>query len=65
MPSPPGSSRQFLPDGSNLPWVVHALEEANKERFDHWIDHFRTAIPDLKTVSTVTRPEDKLQVYSR
>ncbi len=58
-PSPPGSPRQFLPDGSNLPWVVHALEEGSPERFSKWIGHFRTAIPDLKTVSTVERPEDR------
>lgn len=58
-PSPPGSPRQFLPDGSNLPWVVHELQEKDATRFDRWIEHFRTAIPDLKTVSTVERPEDR------
>ena len=58
-PSPPGSPRQFLPDGSNLPWVVHELQEKDPVRFDRWIAHFRTAIPDLKTVSTVERPEDR------
>jgi len=58
-PSPPGSPRQFLPDGSNLPWVVHELQEKDPARFARWIAHFRTAIPDLKTVSTVERPEDR------
>lgn len=58
-PSPPGSPRQFLPDGSNLPWVVHELQEREPDRFARWIEHFRTAIPDLKTVSTVERPEDR------
>ena len=58
-PSPPGSPRQFLPDGSNLPWVVHELQERDPGRFARWIEHFRTAIPDLKTVSTVERPEDR------
>lgn len=58
-PSPPGSPRHFLPDGSNLPWVVHALQEREPARFQQWIEHFRTAIPDLRTVSTVERPEDR------
>jgi len=58
-PSPPGSPRRFLPDGSNLPWVVHELQEKDPTRFARWIAHFRTAIPDLKTVSTVERPEDR------
>jgi hypothetical protein len=57
-PSPPGSPREFLPDGSNLPWVVQALKESREDQFRRWIAHFRTAIPDLKTVSTVSRPED-------
>lgn len=58
-PSPPGSPRRFLPDGSNLPWVVQELQDKNPDRFARWIKHFRTAIPDLKTVSTVERPEDR------
>ncbi len=58
-PSPPGSPLHFLPDGSNLPWVVSDLKERDPSRFDRWIEHFRTAIPDLKTVSTVERPEDR------
>ncbi len=57
-PSPPGSPRQFLPDGSNLPWVVQGLKDADPARFDRWVAHFRTAIPDLKTIHTMSRPED-------
>jgi hypothetical protein len=58
-PSAPGSPRRFLPDGSNLPWVVHELKERRPEKFELWVDHFRTAIPDLKSVSTVEREEDR------
>lgn len=58
-PSAPGSPRHFLPDGSNLPWVVHALEQADAERFRRWVAHLRTAITDLRSVSTVERPEDR------
>ncbi|MCL4210657.1 MAG: AAA family ATPase [Phycisphaeraceae bacterium] len=58
-PSPPGSPRHFLPDGSNLPWVVHELETRDRDRFARWIEHFRTAIPDLRTVTTIEREEDR------
>lgn len=32
LPSPPGRARGFLPDGSNLPWVVHTLEREHSGR---------------------------------
>jgi predicted ATPase len=57
-PSSPGAPRHFLPDGSNLPWVVHALQQNHPGRFVDWIRHFQTAIPDLHTISTHSRAED-------
>ncbi|MBI5432347.1 MAG: AAA family ATPase [Planctomycetes bacterium] len=57
-PSPPGSARHFLPDGSNLPWVIEALR-ADRSRFEGWIRHLQTALPDLVDVTTVERPEDR------
>lgn len=59
-PSPPGTTDSFLPDGSNLAWVVQTLNKAKtRDRFDRWLEHVRTALPELKTVRTVERPEDK------
>lgn len=58
-PSPPGSPRRFVPDGSNLPWVVRDLEENAPDRLRDWIDHIRTALPDVKSIRTVERPEDR------
>lgn len=58
-PSPPGSPRQFQPDGSNLPLVVNDLEERAPERLQEWIAHLRTALPDLEGIRTVERPEDR------
>lgn len=57
-PSPPGSSKAFLPDGSNLPWVIGALRE-DSQRFSRWIEHIQTALPDVKDVQVVERPEDR------
>ncbi len=58
-PSPPGSPRRFVPDGSNLPWVIHDLEEREPQRLQEWVQHVRTALPDLQSIRTVERPEDR------
>ena len=58
--SPPNRGRAFSPDGSNLPWVIHGLEEsANKERLEWWVEHVQTALPDLESIRTVERPDDR------
>lgn len=58
-PSPPGSPRRFQPDGSNLPWVVQDLGHRAPDRLQQWVAHVRTALPDLKSIRTVERPEDR------
>lgn len=58
-PSPPGQPRGFSRDGSNLPWVIWQLEQQAPERFQQWISHLRTALPDLETLRTVEREEDR------
>jgi predicted ATPase len=57
--SPPGQGRVFLPDGSNLPWVVADFQRKDPGRFDEWIAHVRTALPDLDTIRTVERDDDR------
>jgi predicted ATPase len=56
--SPPGQSRYFKPDGSNLPWVIAELEK-KPELLRQWIAHLQTAFPDLVGILTIERPEDK------
>jgi predicted ATPase len=58
-PSPPGRSRGYLPDGSNLPHVVHALRNEHPDRFEQWIQHVREALPDLESITTQEREEDR------
>jgi ABC-type Mn2+/Zn2+ transport system ATPase subunit len=58
-PSPAGSPRTFLADGSNLPWVVFDLESSDPIRLERWIEHVRTALPDLKSITTRDREEDR------
>ncbi len=57
--SPPGAGEQFVPDGSNLPWVVEHLRVQHPDRFDDWVAHLRTGLPDLRNVVTVEREDDR------
>lgn len=60
--SPPGRPLGFMPDGSNLPWVVADLEERaarQDTRLADWIAHLRTALPDLAGIRTVERADDR------
>lgn len=56
--SPPGQGRMFKTDGSNLPWVVTELAKTT-ERFESWIAHLRTALPELQGIRVVERPDDR------
>lgn len=58
-PSPPLRIGGFLPDGSNLPWVVARLQNEDPKRYQAWIAHLRTVLHDLEAITTFERPEDK------
>ena len=49
----------FKPDGSNIPWVLARFMESDPERFEEWIGHIQTALPDLIGLRTVEREDDK------
>lgn len=57
--SPPGQTKLFKSDGSNLPWVIQELCTANKNRYMDWIKHVQCALPDIKDIITIERPDDK------
>lgn len=61
--SPPGQGKRFKPDGSNLPWVIESLcktpDKTAERRFQDWLAHLRTALPDLADIRTVERQDDK------
>ncbi len=57
--SPPGQGKMFRPDGSNLPWVISDLQNRNPERIKDWVQHIRTALPDLEGLRVVEREDDK------
>ncbi len=58
-PSPPNLQRELRPDGSNLPWVVADLQRRMPERHHAWVQHLRSALPDLRNITTVEREEDR------
>ncbi len=59
LPSPPGRSQAYLPDGSNLPQIVDTLEKEHPERLRRWVAHVREALPDIEAITTREREEDR------
>lgn len=57
--SPPRQGRGFKTDGSNLPWVIESLKQTDPERFQDWVRHVKTALPDIQELHTVEREDDK------
>lgn len=57
--SPPGQVRGFKPDGSNLPWVIADLKKKAPEQFAAWIQHIKTALPDIDDIQVIVREDDK------
>jgi hypothetical protein len=57
--APMSADPSLRSDGSNLPWVVHALESRDPERKRDWIAHVQTALPEIVDVRTVERDEDR------
>ncbi|GAB4338523.1 MAG: ATP-binding protein [Candidatus Abyssubacteria bacterium] len=56
---PPGTTRKFSPDGSNLPLVIESLKARNFPRYREWVAHIQTALPDVRDITVIERPEDK------
>ncbi|MFH7319608.1 AAA family ATPase [Desulfurivibrio sp. D14AmB] len=57
--SPPGQGRGFRPDGSNLPWVLGALQKNHPDNFQGWLEHLKTALPDLENIRIIERADDR------
>lgn len=58
-PSQPSKASGFLPDGSNLPWVVARFRKERPDVFRNWITHLRTALPSLSDIEAIEQPWDR------
>lgn len=58
-PCPPIRLNDYLPDGSNLPHVIHRLAMSHPDRHERWVKHVREALPDIIGITTREREEDR------
>ncbi len=59
--SRPGQGRNFLPDGSNLPWVIEDLKSKHPTAFGDWLEHVKTALPDIEEINVREFPDTKFK----
>jgi predicted ATPase len=57
--SPPGQGSRFLPDGSNLPWVVDELRQIRPQAFRDWVRHSQVAFPEIQSIEVGTREDTR------
>ena len=58
--SPPERRREaFFSDGSNLPQVIRKLRAENDTAFRAWLNHVRSALPEIQDVRVVEREDDR------
>ena len=55
--SPPGLPEEIMPNARNLPWLALELKK-DQGRFQLWVDHIRTALPQIESISVREREED-------
>jgi len=58
-PCRPDLPIEFQPDGSNLPLVVQYLKTEHPDNYQNWLEHVETAIPEIKAINIIERPEDR------
>ena len=58
--SPPERRREaFSPDGSSLPRVIRRIHEEHEAAFKEWLNHVRTALPEIENIRVVEREDDR------
>lgn len=58
MPGPRRVRPTILDQGGSLPWLASRLRQRDPRRFEAWLGHVRTALPDIEDVRIVEREED-------
>jgi predicted ATPase len=57
--SSPGRGLKLKSDGSNLPWVIEDLQKRDMGAYKNWVEHVRTALPDIEEIIIIERPDDR------
>lgn len=57
-PAPPGDPPELLPDARNTPWLAQSLRDDDPAGFRLWVDHVRTALPQVSDIDVREREED-------
>lgn len=57
-PAPPGLPERLMGAGENLPWLALRLQDSEPEEFATWIDHVRTALPQIRGIRVAEREGD-------
>ena len=57
--TPPGRGKPRIYDGRDLAQTAFTVSESSPDGLTAWIKHIKTALPDVETVKTVLRPEDR------
>ncbi|CNE21880.1 Putative ATPase [Mycobacterium tuberculosis] len=63
-PAPPGERKRLLRSGRNAPWLALDLSQQDPDRFSLWIDHVRTALPQVAGIDVIEREEDHHAYFS-
>jgi hypothetical protein len=63
-PAPPGDPARLISSGRNTPWLALDLQHSDPDRFASWVDHVRTALPQVKGIRAVEREEDHYAYFS-
>jgi hypothetical protein len=60
----PGLSRRLIPSGENTPWLALDLQRRDPARFELWVDHVRTALPNVASIEAIEREEDRSAYFA-
>jgi ABC-type branched-subunit amino acid transport system ATPase component len=63
-PAPPGLPKRLIASGQNMPWLALDLQDSDPGDFAAWIDHVRTALPQVKSIRVHEREEDHFAYFS-
>jgi len=63
-PAPPGLSERLVGSGENLPWLALRLGESEPDEFASWIDHVRTALPQVRAIRAIEREGDHFGYFT-